>query len=250
MRYLLFITLSLSLLQASGCGGKSSNNDTNKTTLKTTESAASKYTGIWFSKANEIYLEIDKKGSLTLYTCAFTEGYKTNGNIIGTIKGDTLTPSAKGESPSELQLSSDKNSFSYTEKGEKRSFIKTNEIPSVCTGNGIKITHFSPKLAVEGQPTKFIIALTHQLKTTSDAVIKIGFTNSDDGSFKLIDGERPIGKQNLSVSGWIVTTTPLIFSNKTPFKLHAIILTVDAKGVESRQSIASDEMTIQVTPKP
>lgn len=130
------------------------------------------------------------------YACNFTEGYKTNGTIAGNISGDTLVAAQSTDSVS-LKLSDDGNEFSYIVKQTKKTYKKEHNLPGACSTNGNKITSLSPKTAADGEPTTFIISFTYQVESTSNAVIKAGFTRKEDNLFELSDNDL-----NVTKKGW------------------------------------------------
>lgn len=239
---LLYIPLCLSFLAASGCGSDSPS-DAGSTT-------ANKYQGTWSNTAANTYLKIDNKGAVTLYTCAFTEGYKTDGIIAANIKGDTLVPTTSGISPAKITPANNTSELSYVSQGEKFSFKKVSKLPDVCTKDGIRITAVTPATAVEGEATSFSVSFTYQVESTSDAVIKPGFTSKAEGTFVLTDDELKVTKKGLSSGNMTVVGTPVIFENKKPFKLHLVMQKAEDQGNNSITAISSAESTIIVTAKP
>lgn len=242
MKQLLSIALLLSLSIMSGCGGGSPD--------AVGSSTSNKYKGFWAPSDTGAYLKVDSKGAASLYTCDFTEGYKTDGITLGNITGDTLVPTAKGQNSVLLKLTNNGSDFSYTVNGVEQSYKKVNQIPSICTTDGIKITGISPATANEGVPTSFIISFTYQVESTSNAVIKAGFTAKENNRVELTDNELKVTKKGLSSGGMVVTGTPLIFDNGKPFKLHLVMQKAEDQGKDSITSIASYETVVKVNPKP
>lgn len=252
IRPLLHRSLFCSFLLISSCGSDSSStrND-NKAETKAEikeETETNKYQGFWSHNDSSSYLKIDNKGAVTVYTCAFTEGYKTDGTVAGNVSGDTLTPTDNSIDPIIFKLSNDSFEFSFTDSEVTTSYNKANQLPQVCTGDGIEITSINPKVATEGQLTTFTISFTYQVESTSAAVIKPGFTFENGDNILLADEEFNVGKKGLSSASMVVTETPVIFDSKKPFKLHLEMFKSEDLKMSTFRSIASHETTITVIP--
>jgi hypothetical protein len=102
------------------------------------------------------------------------------------------------------------------------SYTKKSEIPATCITDGIRITSYSPKTAVQGELTTFIINFEYQLKSVDTAIIPPGFTIKDDGSSSLVTPQHNASK-GLRFVGMLVKGIPLLFANKTPFKLQLLM---------------------------
>ena len=99
-------------------------------------------------------------------------------------------------------------------------------------------------------PTSFIISFTYQVESTSNAVIKAGFTAKENNRIELTDNELNVTKKGLSSGGMVVTGTPLIFDDGKPFKLHLVMQKAEDQGKDSITSIASYETVVKVNPNP
>lgn len=236
--YLLSATVLLSFTLMTGCGSDSSSGDTD-----------SKYKGIWSMTDNSNFIKVSSQGEITIYTCNFTEGYQTDGKVVGSITDNTMTNSTDPTLSATITPSADLTEFSYQLKGTKFTLRKVEQLPEVCTSDGIKITQITPDTATEGEKTTFSVSFTYQLESSPAAVIITGFTIKDANSFVQTDDQFEINSKGLRTGNMTVTGTPLIFADKKPFQLHLVMQKAEDQGKSTIVSIAGAEATIKVTPK-
>lgn len=194
-----FSYLILFSLFLSGCGG-GSNNGTDS------------YQGYWKHEFVDTYLEIRSDNIARIRACSLNDGYVETDS--GTLVDDELTI---GSAVFNLALSGDSLIVTDDIIGAEVIFSRVASIPGECTGDAIEITSVTPSSVNEGVLTTFTVNFDYRLVSVENAIVDVGFNNTDPNIARLTEDTWEINSASLG-SGWfVVDMTPVYYAEPDNF---------------------------------
>jgi len=217
----------------SGCGSSSDN-------------SLNESSEVWFFPDTNDYFEIKKSGVVSLYECSLHDGYVVDDALSGVVNNGELELFFEGGDSTIFYIESNGEVNSLVIDEFNISFDIVNEIPNSCDDDAIEITYFSPEDAIEGVETEFVVNFDYRLSSSESAIIEIGFTKDEVGTFTLTNSELEVLEPGTSSGSLTVSVFPSLIQNSQPYRLHIIMYEPVEPG-ESFSPTAEDSEIINVS---
>lgn len=184
------------------------------------EEAQKAFYGKWYSEDSGYYIDILPDCNLIFYQCTLHDGIQINESIAGHLSGIKLTISDDA-SVKEYRIegyahSSQKSTAENMVLNDGTHLIRVDSIPKECENDVIEIIDVLPDEVISGDSTDFTVFFEYRLTSVNKAIIEVGLTSSEEGSF-LISKEinRAVDSTKFAKDTLQVTAIPKLFENGT-----------------------------------
>jgi hypothetical protein len=188
-------------------------------------SEVTEYSGHWYIPERGQYLSILDDDDIRFYYCSIYDEYKIDSKESAVIDTGLFKYSRYNEEIYKItDVGLNKYLISESDEDYKLLFVQVLEIPSSCIGgNGVEVSSFSPKNAIEGNETQFTVSFDYRSYFDDEdrATITVGHSNNrGDKSWTVVNNVKlEIDRTELTHDSFTFTATPIILDNGEPFKL-------------------------------
>lgn len=239
-----FTMVALTSLLMAGCGSDGESDSSNQD-----------FTGYWYNAKGDSYIDIRSNGDMYGYKCTLNEGYQSDGSVTGKISGNQVTftnDASDGTAQVTATRNGDTLTFNLTQTKDGKTFTaatsgtKTDQIPTICTGDAIEVTYASPTTATAGQETQFVVSFDYRLTSTAKATIQLAYPVDSDLEYLWPrNAILHLDKKGMGSGSFTATVTPEKLSNNKPYRL-LLEMSQDLDNDDDTDKFDTDEVEVTI----
>jgi len=199
-----------SILFVCGCGGGSDA----KGTEVVDENNSSE---IWHFQDTNLFFSIGNDGETKVYRCSLYDGFVEDNTLSGFRDGSELEMSIEGGEIQRYLIDENQNLII----GDNLTpYSVVSEVPAVCTDDAIEITYYTPIETSVGVEVEFLVNFDYRF-TGEEAVIELGFTSDEDGSYTISQQDSyEVSSSGIGSGSISVSHSPIFLGDSIQYYLH------------------------------